>query len=386
MKCKSCRRTIPDNSIFCNWCGEKQLRERKKKTEIKVPKPRQLKSGKWNIELKAEGWSTTENTAEECIVKAKAVRAGFIEAKKNAPKMTVGEAMQRYIDRRELRSPSTLYGYKTIMNSRFQDVVDCDINSVDWQNVLNEEAKKVAPKTLKNAWSFVHAAMADAGVTPPNVVLPQTVKKDMPWLDYEQINIFLDAIRGTSGELGALLGLHSLRRSEILAITVDKIDRKRKIIRVEGSVVRGKDGKMVEKETNKTSASRREVPIVIPRLLELIPEAPPGTQLVQYKANALYDKVNRVCAKAGLPKVGVHGLRRSFASLAYHLKWDMLTTMRIGGWDDDKIVREIYTKLAAKDIDKNVVKMRKFYKFDSDDADNKKRKNANKDTNVFKNA
>lgn len=386
MKCKSCRRTIPDNSIFCNWCGEKQIRERKKKTEIKVPKPRQLKSGKWNIELKAEGWSTTENTAEECIVKAKAVRAGFIEAKKNAPKMTVRDAMQRYIDRRELRSPSTLYGYKTIMNSRFQDVVDCDINSVDWQNVLNEEAKKVAPKTLKNAWSFVHAAMADAGVTPPNVVLPQTVKKDMPWLDYEQINIFLDAIRGTSGELGALLGLHSLRRSEILAITVDKIDRKRKIIRVEGSVVRGKDGKMVEKETNKTSASRREVPIVIPRLLELIPEAPPGTQLVQYKANALYDKVNRVCVKAGLPKVGVHGLRRSFASLAYHLKWDMLTTMRIGGWDDDKIVREIYTKLAAKDIDKNVVKMRKFYKFDSDDADNKKRKNANKDTNVFKNA
>lgn len=386
MKCKSCRRTIPDNSIFCNWCGEKQLRERKKKTEIKVPKPRQLKSGKWNIELKAEGWSTTENTAEECIVKAKAVRAGFLEAKKAAPKMTVRDAMQRYIDRRELRSPSTLYGYKTIMNSRFQDVVDCDINSVDWQNVLNEEAKKVAPKTLKNAWSFVHAAMADAGVTPPNVVLPQTVKKDMPWLDYEQINIFLDAIRGTSGELGALLGLHSLRRSEILAITVDKIDRKRKIIRVEGSVVRGKDGKMVEKETNKTSASRREVPIVIPRLLELIPEAPPGTQLVQYKANALYDKVNRVCVKAGLPKVGVHGLRRSFASLAYHLKWDMLTTMRIGGWDDDKIVREIYTKLAAKDIDKNVVKMRKFYKFDSDDADNKKRKNANKDTNVFKNA
>lgn len=386
MKCRSCRRDIPDNSIFCNWCGEKQIRERKKKTEIKVPKPRQLKSGKWNIELKAEGWSTTENTAEECIVKAKAVRAGFIEAKKNAPKMTVRDAMQRYIDRRELRSPSTLYGYKTIMNSRFQDVVDCDINSVDWQNVLNEEAKKVAPKTLKNAWSFVHAAMADAGVTPPNVVLPQTVKKDMPWLDYEQINIFLDAIRGTSGELGALLGLHSLRRSEILAITVDKIDRKRKIIRVEGSVVRGKDGKMVEKETNKTSASRREVPIVIPRLLELIPEAPPGTQLVQYKANALYDKVNRVCVKAGLPKVGVHGLRRSFASLAYHLKWDMLTTMRIGGWDDDKIVREIYTKLAAKDIDKNVVKMRKFYKFDSDDADNKKRKNANKDTNVFKNA
>ena len=65
--------------------------------------------------------------------------------------------------------------------------------------------------------------------------------------------------------------------------------------------------------------------------------------------------------RAGLPEVGVHGLRRSFASLAYHLKWDMMTTMRIGGWDDDKVVREIYTKLSAKDIDKDVKKMRRFY-------------------------
>ena len=79
MKCRICKRDIPDNSIFCCWCGEKQLRERKKKDEIKVPKPRQLKSGKWNIELKAEGWSTTEDTPEECIIKAKAIRAGFLE-------------------------------------------------------------------------------------------------------------------------------------------------------------------------------------------------------------------------------------------------------------------------------------------------------------------
>ena len=32
------------------------------------------------------------------------------------------------------------------------------------------------------------------------------------------------------------------------------------------------------------------------------------------------------------------------------------------GWDDDKVVREIYTKLSAKDIDKDVKKMRRFYR------------------------
>ena len=66
MLCKACKREISENSIYCNWCGEKQIRERKKKGEIKVPNPRQLKSGNWNIELAAEGQSVTEPTRDLC--------------------------------------------------------------------------------------------------------------------------------------------------------------------------------------------------------------------------------------------------------------------------------------------------------------------------------
>lgn len=81
MKCKNCKRVIDDDSIFCKWCGERQIRERKKKDEIKVPSPRQLKSGKWNIELRAEGQSITEDTAALCEAKARAIRAGFWKPK-----------------------------------------------------------------------------------------------------------------------------------------------------------------------------------------------------------------------------------------------------------------------------------------------------------------
>lgn len=94
MKCKQCGREIPEAAIFCYWCGVKQLRERRKKDAIKVPKPRQLRSGAWNIELRAEGQSITEATAEICEAKARAIRAGFIEAKKAAPKMTVDAALE----------------------------------------------------------------------------------------------------------------------------------------------------------------------------------------------------------------------------------------------------------------------------------------------------
>ena len=53
-KCKSCKREVPDNATFCPWCGQKQVRERKKDGVIKVPEPKQLPSGNWHIYLAAE--------------------------------------------------------------------------------------------------------------------------------------------------------------------------------------------------------------------------------------------------------------------------------------------------------------------------------------------
>ena len=363
MKCKNCGRSIEDNSIFCNWCGEKQLQTKKKRDVIRVPTPRRLSSGMYNIELRAEKCSITEKTAELCLARARAIRAGFIIRQKSAPKLTPRQAMQRYIERHELLSPSTILGYQNIMRNRFKSVMDKDVSAIDWQAAINVEAAICSAKTVKNAWGCVKSALTDAGCDVPSVMLPKVIKRDLAWLDYEQILIFLDAIHDRPGELGALLALHSLRKSEILGLTVGKIDRKEKLIRVEGAAVVGPDG-LTDKETNKTSASRREVPIMIPRLLDLIPDGPPETRIVSFNANTLYDQINRVCKAANLPQVGVHGLRRSFASLAYHLDWDMLTTMRVGGWDDDTIVKDVYTKLSAKDVDANVERMRAFYEQD----------------------
>ena len=109
MKCKSCGRDVPDNSIFCNWCGEKLLKERKKKDEIKVPAPRKLPSGSWRIYLDAEKQSITEKTKDLCISKAKAIRAGFIESKKNSPKITCRQAISKMMEEKKgIVSPSTM--------------------------------------------------------------------------------------------------------------------------------------------------------------------------------------------------------------------------------------------------------------------------------------
>lgn len=364
MICKSCKNEIPDNAIFCQWCGEKQLKERKKKKkdEIKIPEPRQKASGKWIIELRAEGISKTFDTADEARAWAKATRAGFIEQKAKLPRMTVGDAVDKYIaDNSNILSPSTIRGYKTIRRTRFKSLMGKEISeNIDWNAAVNSEAAIVSPKTVSNAWRFIATAIKAIGFTPPRVRLPQIPKAQREWLDYGQILVFLGAVKGTSCELGALLALHGLRRSEIFALTSDDIDLKNKTINVSGAMVYNDENQFVHKETNKNRSSQRIVPILIPRLEELLIDS--SGQLITYRPNKLWEKINAVCRKAELPEVGVHGLRHSFASLAYHLKWSEATTMSVGGWSDTKTVHEIYTHLANQDKNKDIRRMKKFYK------------------------
>ena len=71
MKCSYCKREIPDESLFCMVCGEKVVREKRKKKEekqIKVPMARQLKSGSWYIWLEKEGITEIEVWREDALV------------------------------------------------------------------------------------------------------------------------------------------------------------------------------------------------------------------------------------------------------------------------------------------------------------------------------
>ena len=365
MKCKSCGREIEANSMFCNWCGEKQIKERKKKDEIKVPSPRKLSSGNWRIYLDAEKQSITEPTKALCIARAKAIRAGFIEQKKHAPRLTVGAAIDKMIaERGPSLSPSTRRNYISYRKNHFLNYMDRDISSIsksEWQIAIGEELEDSAPKTVCNVWALITATMNYMDVDVPNVTLPAFKKGGLPTLDYEQVLVFVKAIRGKPIELGALLALHSLRRSEIMAITRDNFHfdiKGSEYLSVAGAVVYDENGKLVRKDTNKSEKSTRPVPVLIPRLLEIIPDSDP---IIDCYPNTLTRRINSVCEENNLPQVGVHGLRRSFCSLAYHLGWSEERTMRVGGWNDIKVVHECYLQETAKDKNAATDKMRRFY-------------------------
>lgn len=365
MKCRNCKSNIPDelHFTFCGYCGERLIREKKKKDEIKIPTPRK-RGNKWYVDLRREGVTVIEDTEAEAIAKAKAIRAGFVPFKANMPKLTLGQAIDKYISERDnVLSPSTVRGYVAIKKNRFKNYIDEDISAINWQAAINDEAKLYSPKTVKNEYGLIRSVLRSNGIELPNVTLPQAECKQLAWLDYEQIQTFMNAIRNEPCEMAALLALHSLRRSELLAITPNKIIDG--YIYVDGSRVFDKNNNLIEKSTNKNTASKRKIKIMIPRLAELIAayDGDPDEPYISCYANTIWTQINTICAAAGLPKVGVHGLRRSFASLAYHLGWSERQTMRVGGWSDFKTVHNIYIKLSEADVAKDIQKMAQFYDF-----------------------
>lgn len=328
--------------------------------KISIPKPHRLADGRLCGQIMVNGhreyvygWNMADYK-NNCIL----VKSGKT---KRVTDDTLSEIIVKYINENDaVLSPSTIRGYNTILNNAFKAYMDKPVSKINWQEMVNTEAKQKSKgaKTVKNEWSLVSTALKARQIEFTTPTLPKRKKVERKFLDYKQIETFYEGIKDTDIELPCLLALHSLRKSEILALDAKDIDRKAFKIHVHGAVVRNQYGEWVRKETNKTDASTRDIPIVMVRLVEIAPTEGP---VIEHYYDKLYEKINKVCRDKGLPEVGVHGLRHSFCSLAYHLNWKMMTTMKVGGWSNPAIPNEIYTHLAEQDMNDDIMNMGVYY-------------------------
>lgn len=312
----------------------------------------------------------TASTAKECKHRAELIkaehRAGKRAVKRDSASVTLSEAIDEYISRRtNVLSPLTIRSYRIIQKNRFQNVMETPVKNVrDWQKVVNAEAKTCAPKTLKNAWCFIRSVVHEAtGEYPPDVKLPQVATGNRPFLTPEQITVFVAAVKDTHYAVPALLALSSMRISEIQALRWEDIPEKPKFIRVQGAVVLDENNVKVRKKTNKNQSSTRNVPIMIPELSAAIKrDRKTSGPVMDMAQNSLRYGIRKICLENDLPDVGVHGLRHSFASLAYHLQIPERIAMEIGGWNDTATMQKIYTHISQSDITRYQTAMTQFYK------------------------
>lgn len=328
-----------------------------KRSQIKLPTARRLPSGSWFVQLRigGESISITKPTEKEAIAEAMAIKQGIVKARKMPlGDRTLTQAIDLWIQNNENRlSPATVRGYVTCQKNGFQQLMHLrcrDITAKQVESAINQECKTCSAKTVTNRWRFLSQVLEWATGQRIPASLPQVVVKDHEILDPEDVLVYLKHIKGTKAEIPALLALSSLRRSEMAALDWDKgdIDLKHRIIHVRGAVVPDKDHKMVKKQTNKNTTSRRDVDMIEPLYDALTAVKNKSGPVVRAHPATVLTWINASCREAGLPEVGCHGLRHSFASLCHELNLSPQKAMEMGGWADRGTMDKIYTHVSKR--------------------------------------
>lgn len=336
-------------------------------SNIKIPKARQLPSGSWRCEvyINNQRYSFVEADEDEAVRKAMLCKLSNSAdpeiRKKSLDHITFTEAIDRYLaDRDSILSPSTIKSYKSYQKYRIQSVMDLPLSAnINWQKVINDEAKEVSPKTVKNIWGMVTAVLNDNKIQYEDIALPALIKNDPVFLEPEEIKTLVKAIEGHRFEMMYLLCLHGLRRSEACAMKPANI--KDGYIHVRGAKVYDSDGNLVLRKENKTYESNRDLPVMIERLNVLASQC--DTEfLCMNKPSSAVHPLKTICRQNNLPEVTLHQLRHSFASLCYHLGISEMQCMEFGGWSDIHVMRKIYTHLAKEDRKNAEEKLKVFFK------------------------
>ena len=336
---------------------------------MKEPKPKQLPSGNWRVRLRLgdEDISVTMATKDECKAEALRIKSEYklgkrAAASKEAKELTLKEVQERYIEKNKaVLSPSTLRAYKIYARKRFPDYQQTKLKDLDFQQVIDDELDLKSEKTVKNAWALLRSSLEAVGYPVPKVRLAPVPINEIAFLQPSEIVPFCDALVGRSYEIPALMLLHGLRLSEMRGLTWDNIDLKNGVMTVKGALVRGPDGE-VNKKQNKNATSTRPVPVMIPRLLELLKAADgkPGPVVI-IGAGTMLEDVKRTCKRAGVTIVTCHGLRHSFATLCYYLDIPERQIQEWGGWKDRATLHRLYIRLTAAGRSEAQTKVTSFF-------------------------
>lgn len=144
-----------------------------------------------------------------------------------------------------------------------------------------------------------------------------------------------------------------LRRSEIMGLQWESIDFERGKIHIDHSVVYDKDDNPVLKDAMKTETSNRvsDCPqYILKKLMEYQPDKEKRIgNVFSIHPNTIYHNLERICKKACIPFVGIHGLRHTNASVMLSLGIVDKIAMSRGGWSSKETMERIYQHLFDSD-------------------------------------
>lgn len=274
------------------------------------------------------------------------------QAPKQNDRMTVGEAIDAYIDNLVgVLSQSTIRRYRKDREKFFKPLMDIKLTELTQpaiQFVVSSEAKKYAAKSIHCAHGLLSAAL---DIYLPDFVLktnlPPIPEPDLMIPEEKDVQALLSRIEGTWLEAAVLLGACAgMRRSEICGLKFSDINTERNTVTIRRAVVKDENGKWVVQERTKTVKSKREVMLpefIVKKLLSLPHDS-------EFIINRVPDTVSKEFIDArdaiGL-KCRFHDLRHYNASIMLALNIPDKYAMERMGYSTPATLKKVYQHTMA---------------------------------------
>ena len=273
---------------------------------------------------------------------------------------TVQEIVKLYIDKRERGdgivdplSPSTISGYRKAAAEAFPDLMAMKARNLTDEICQDEIIKEcgretarkegtVTPKTVRNEWGLIAAALKSVCNLTFNVTLPKvkTAVKILP-----PSSAIIEAVVDTEIELPVMLSLWcSLRQGEVMAL--DETSMQGGYLVIDKTLVMGQI-----KPGAKTDGSIRAIKIppyiqtLIDKRLEEARAAGETSpiRLVSMDKDALYKRFVKAMKGKGY-EMSFHDLRHAFASDSLSvLKLPEKEVQTTGGWKTPHVMKGVYS-------------------------------------------
>lgn len=330
-----------------NQVVDKKLKkQREVAAKLSRPRPVELPSGSWRCQVMVKGkrYDVIEDDPALAHAKALALKEGIIEEEKKSSDMTVGQAIDRYIESKDaVLSPSTIRVYKQIRKYALQELMDIDLSDLTQERIqraVNAMARIRSPKSVRNAHGLLSAAL---GAYKPDFVvrttMPQKEKPEIQIPSVEEIQIIEKAARGTDFELPFLLAAWmGLRTSEIRGLTWDCVEND--TLHIKKALILGPNGE-VSKGTKTYSGNRKlKIPAYIMELLNGMDHK--TKNIVNAYQGELYKTLDKICKKNGLPHYRFHDLRHFQASVMLALGVPDKYAMERMGHSSTNMLKNVY--------------------------------------------
>lgn len=264
--------------------------------------------------------------------------------KQEPSKMTVGEAIDQYIESKSnILSPSTIRGYTAMRRVYLQSIMDKPINKLtdkDIQIAVNEDAQSHSPKTIRNIVGLLSSALKDKKEF--SVDFPQKEKKKIIIPTEDEINRIFQYIEDKEIEIPILLAAClGLRRGEISPLDYSDVDYINKTLTVSKSMVMNSNSEWITKAP-KTYTSNRTLKVYDFILQKMKARQNKGLALISLNPNQITEAFSDILRDLEIRRFRFHDLRHYNASVMLSLNIPDKYAMERMGHATNNMLKTVY--------------------------------------------